>query len=51
MDDLDIHSTKLNRRLVGLVVKASTARAEDPGFDSHLISFKLGLLLIISSWL
>ena len=23
-------------RLVGLVVKASASRAEDPGFDSHL---------------
>ena len=23
-------------RLVGLVVKASATRAEDPGFDSHL---------------
>ena len=23
-------------RLVGLVVKASTSRAEDPGFESHL---------------
>ena len=26
----------LNSRLVGLVVKASTSRAEDPGFDSRL---------------
>ena len=24
-------------RLVGLVVKASASRAEDPGFESHLV--------------
>ena len=29
-------SLSINYRLVGLVVKASTSRAEDPGFESRL---------------
>ena len=39
-DNADITTAKLRHhminRLVGLVVKASASRAEDPGFESHL---------------
>ena len=30
------HEIPFTDRLVGLVVKASASRAEDPGFESHL---------------
>ena len=40
---LHVHTVRSRHRLVGLVVKASASRAEDPGFESRLRQDFLGV--------